>query len=478
MLFCSYLYIIFLSIILLLYWKSPQRFRVPLLLLASYVFYMSWSPPFGLIYGPVIFIDSVYFYTLSKLMLRWPDYKKPILILGVTSELCLLGYFKYANFIVGNVEGILSTLHLPSHPIELHIFLPLAISFTTFVLISYLIDVYRGAEKAEHGFTRFAAYVAFFPHLIAGPIVRAKELLHQFDSCPKFDWERFGQGVNRFAGGLFIKVFVADVIALYVNAIYGNAHLQGFDTSWLATYGFAIQIFCDFAGYTRMAQGSALMMGYTLPENFDAPYFSSNVSEFWRRWHMTLSRWLKDYLYVPLGGSRCSKLKTYRNLFITMGLGGLWHGASWNFVIWGLYHGLLLSLHKLGEYLKINPFIPKIVSIFLTFNAVCIGWVFFRAKTFPQAFHILATMFNPLTARGLSDHITDTIAGSTKAFTSETALYIILIFFFIHWFLKYHKDRFTHPWIQDYAMATVYCTLIYFGITMVQHTEQFIYFQF
>lgn len=478
MIFSSFLYAAFLAITVLLYWNLPHRFRVPLLLLASYVFYMSWDPPHGLIYGPVIFLDSAYFYYLSVAMQKWPHRKKAILIFGITTELMLLGYFKYANFLARTTEAVLSFMHLPAPHAEFNIFLPLAISFTNFILISYLVDVYRGNEKPD-SFVRFSTYVAFFPHLIAGPIVRASELLHQFDQNPPFLKERFVQGIHRFAQGLFIKVFVADVIAAYVNMIYGSPELQGFNTSWVATYGFAIQIFCDFSGYTLMAQGSALMLGYTLPENFNAPYFAHNITDFWRRWHISLSRWLKDYLYIPLGGSRGSKLMTYRNLFLTMGLGGLWHGASWNFVIWGLYQGMLLSLHKFADFFRINRLIPKAVALFITFHAVCVGWVFFRAQTFGEAFHMLGTMFNPGTWKTLENLASDVV--ETRAYTLDTemAFSIVVLFFLGHWILRTYIPKLTMPKLKEATVAVGYCLLIYFGITMGgAQSSQFIYFQF
>lgn len=479
MVFSSLPYVFFLLITVGLYWTMPVRFRVPLLLLASYIFYMSWKPPQSIFYGILIFLDSLYFYGLSVAMVRWPQHKKKLLIFGVVSELCLLGYFKYTNFLLGTTETLLQWLHLPSFHLQLDIFLPLAISFTNFILISYLVDVYRGRETPDPSFTRFATYVAFFPHLIAGPIVRASELLHQFDTNPAFDWSRMVQGIHKFCMGLFIKLFVADLVAGYVNQIYGDPSLQGFNTSWAATYAFALQIFCDFSGYTLMAQGSALMMGYTLPENFNAPYFAQNISDFWRRWHMSLSRWLKDYLYIPLGGSRGTQFQTTRNLFITMALGGLWHGASWNFVIWGIYQGLLLSLHKLAQFLKLTRFIPKPVALLLTFHLVCVGWVFFRAQTLPAALHLLATMVNPTHWVNTLSHVTDVIETHSYAIETSTIFAIVVLFFSAHALIRYFRPRLTSPMVREWAVAVAYCVLLFFGLTIGgAKTQEFIYFQF
>jgi alginate O-acetyltransferase complex protein AlgI len=465
MVFSSLTYIFFLAIILLLYWKLPIKGRIPLLLLTSYIFYMSWSPPFGIIYGPVIFLDSLYFYWLSRAMVKWPEFNKKILIFGITSELCLLAYFKYSNFLSGIMDSLLNLMHLPAFQMEFHVFLPLAISFTNFILISYLVDVNRGEEKPDKSFIRFATYVAFFPHLIAGPIVRAKELLHQFDNSPVFSSKQMVQGIHKFFSGFALKVLIADIIAPSVNLIYSDPSLQGFDTSWLATYGFAIQIFADFAGYTLMAQGSALMLGYTLPENFNAPYFAKNISDFWHRWHMSLSRWLRDYLYIPLGGSRGSRFATYRNLFITMGLGGLWHGASWTFVIWGLYHGLLLSFHKFSQYFRINRFIPQFASILLTFHAVCIGWVFFRAQDFNTATHLLYTMVNPATVLG-------------NEVTQQMPLKLMILFFMGHWLLRNYYPKIQNIYLREATVGVSYFLLYYLIITLKMPAQEFIYFQF
>jgi alginate O-acetyltransferase complex protein AlgI len=478
MLFNSPIYLLFLTITVLLYWHVPKSWRIPLLLIASYIFYMSWSPPHGLMYGPLIFMDSLYFYWLSRAMVRWPQAKKPLLIIGVTSELLLLAYFKYANFFAQTVDSVLKALNLPATQAHFDIFLPLAISFTNFVLISYLVDVYRGHEKPDKSFIRFATYVAFFPHLIAGPIVRASELLHQFDRSPAFDMERLVQGIHRFCTGFFLKVFVADILAVYVDMIFGHPELQAFNTSWVANYSFSIQLFCDFFGYTLMAQGSALLMGYTLPENFNAPYFAKNMSEFWKRWHISLSRWLKDYLYIPLGGNRHGKFNTYCNLFITMGLGGLWHGASWNFVIWGLLNGLFLCIHKLGNYLKINRFIPEALAIAITFHAVCLVRVFFRAQTFDEAMHMLSTMWNPFNWKALPEAV-GSVEQGTSFISTETALLAVILFMITHALIRKLRPQITQPLLREAGIAVAYGIFFYFVFTMGgQNSQQFIYFQF
>lgn len=471
MVFSSFTYVFFLMIVVLLYWKCPHSWRIPLLLIASYVFYMAWSPPFGIIYAPVIFFDSVYFYLLSVAMVRWPQYKKGILTFGITTELCILGYFKYANFLINSFQGLADLCHIAHPHLQVNVFLPLAISFTNFVLISYLVDVYRGDERPDPSFIRFAAYVAFFPHLIAGPIVRAKELLHQFSRRHAFSWDLILKGIDLFLMGLFVKLCIADTLAPFIDAVFNNPKIQGFDTNWVALYSFAIQIFCDFLGYTLMAQGSAIMMGLTLPDNFDAPYFSATIQDFWRRWHMSLSRWLRDYLYIPLGGSRTTPAKTKRNLYITMGLGGLWHGANWTFVIWGLYQGFLLSLERLGEQWGINRFIPTVMGVFLTFHAVCLGWILFRAQSFPQAAVFFQGLFNPFHKAGLFHN--EAVAGGSQA------LAIVVMFFTGHWLYRnYGRLILQQPLTAAVCRTGAYFVLIYLGLTLEHQSQPFIYFQF
>jgi len=482
-LFNSWTYACFLALVVLLFWRFPHRFRLGFVLLASYLFYMAWSPPFGLLYAPVIFLDAAYFYGLSKLMLKWPQYQKAILITGITTELLLLAYFKYAGFLYHSVERLAHLWHIPIPHVELTIFLPLAISFTNFILISYLVDVYRREEPVHFSFWQFVTYVSFFPHLIAGPIVRAKELVHQFEQKLTFKPDYIVGGLHLFLFGLGIKVYVADLFAPYVNLIYGDANLQGFDTSWIATYSFAIQILCDFWGYTLMAQGSAYMMGYTLPDNFHAPYFAVNISDFWRRWHMSLSRWLRDYLYIPLGGSRHGGFNTYRNLFIIMGLGGLWHGASWHFVIWGLYQGALLALHKGMTALKLARFISAPVAWLITFHLVCVGWVFFRATHLQQALDILCTMINPATALGLQG-LLYTVSGRTgdqyQSLNSINALTLVILFMTIHWGVRRYKNSWQQlrPALVNWSVGFSYCFLLYLWTSLQTQSAQFIYFQF
>ena len=479
MLFNSPLYLLFLLLTVILYWVLPLRFRVPMLLVASLVFYMNWSPPHGFIYGPMLFLDAAVIYGLSVLMTRYRDFQKSFLIIGVTAQILLLGVFKYANFFTDFGNWLLHLIHPAATLASSHfnIFLPLAISFTTFVLISYLIDVYREKETPDPSFIRFATYVFFFPHLIAGPIVRASELLRQCDNPPTFKTACFADGIHRFCTGFFLKVFIADIIAPYVDLIFSHQHYQGFNTAWVAVYAFSIQLFCDFFGYTLMAQGSAQLMGFTLPENFNAPYFAKNMSEYWARWHMTLSRWLRDYLYIPLGGNRHGTFNTYRNMFITMGLGGLWHGANWTFVAWGLLNAVFLSVQKMADELKISRFIPTALALFITWHAICLTRVFFRAENFAIAWSMLKAMANPFHWVSLP-HAEGSVE-QAATLNTETVLAMVLLFLIAHALIRYFRPRIQIPLLKEAGIVVAYSIFMYCVCTLGgQAGQQFIYFQF
>jgi alginate O-acetyltransferase complex protein AlgI len=299
------------------------------------------------------------------------------------------------------------------------LFLPLGISFFTFQAIAYVVDVYRGSCSAVRDPIKMALFKAFFPQLIAGPIVRTPEFLPQLESARLFSTKQFLRGLDLIAVGVFKKVVVADQMSPFVDSVFAAPTGIGAPAAWLGVWGYAIEIYCDFSGYTDIGRGCAMCLGYELPKNFQFPYLSVNIIDFWRRWHITLSNWLRDYLYVPLGGNRRGRTRTYWNLIITMTLGGLWHGASWNFVAWGLYHGLLLTLtrwiHERCCVPVVRPLFAgrtyRIIAVILTFHLVCLGWVLFRAPTFDVA----ATVFSEL----LNIHF-DGLAGMGK-----TSLFIM-----------------------------------------------------
>jgi D-alanyl-lipoteichoic acid acyltransferase DltB (MBOAT superfamily) len=398
--------------VVLLFWLSPKKLRPALLLIASYVFYMSWKP----IYGALIFGLTLMNYLLGLAIDKSETQKKPLLILAIAGNLLTLGFFKYAYFAQDTLNGIASIWGKSVPSIPWQIILPLGISFFVFEFIHYVTDVYKGG-KPIGSFVNFALFASFFPTQIAGPIKRYQDFIPQLSQENKFDMSTFDEGINLILFGLFKKVIFADNLAVVVQSAYAHANvLSSFDL-WLATYSFAFQIYFDFSGYTDIARGSAMLFGYKVPLNFNLPYLASSIAEFWHRWHISLSTWLRDYLFIPSGGSRCSRIFNYRNLFITMALGGLWHGASMHFVVWGAYQGIMLIAHK--EFVRATKSVSwfqqiaqtkvyHLASIVLTFHVVCVGWVFFRAETMEQALAIIGKLLfiaptaAPLTAFSLS----------------------------------------------------------------------------
>lgn len=395
MLFSSIEFLIFFPIVLALYWALNVKFRRPLLLLASYYFYLSWNPPFILL----LILSTVVDFSIAKRLMveRGKRRRVALLLISLLTNLSLLAYFKYAAFFVENLQliGIDNSFNVEG------LILPLGISFYTFQTMSYTIDVYRGKLAATTRFFDFALYVSFFPQLIAGPIVRATEFLPQFDPMPKASAVQLKWGAQLLLIGFLKKVYLADYLAIVVDAHLLDPQALTFAESWISIYCFALQIYFDFSGYSDIARGLGALLGFKIPENFNLPYLATNITDFWRRWHMTLSTWLRDYLYISLGGNRVSRLKTYRNLMITMLLGGLWHGAGWNFVVWGGLHGTYLAIHKFFQERreKDAKSTEKVegwrrwASILLTFHLVCITWVFFRIPGFEDAIEMVKTMF-------------------------------------------------------------------------------------
>ena len=327
--------------------------------------------------------------------------RKLFLIASLVMNLGLLGFFKYFNFFADNTLGLARLMGFETG-VEpgslLQIVLPVGISFYTFQTMSYTIDVYRNQCPIERSFGKFALYVSLYPQLVAGPIERAKHLLPQLSERARWDWGRAALGLRMMGWGLFKKVCIADRLAVYVDAVYSNpTGDHSGPTLLLATYFFAFQIYCDFSGYTDIARGAAKVMGLDLMENFRRPYFSATITEFWRRWHISLSTWLRDYLYIPLGGNRRGEVRTYINLMITMLLGGLWHGASWNFVVWGGLQGVMLGVSKatlpmrdrMVDRLGVPAWMVTAVRMTVTFHLVCLSWVFFRAHTLGDAWHVV-----------------------------------------------------------------------------------------
>ena len=377
------------------------RRQIPVLwLVVASLFFYGWWKPLNL---PLIIISILVNYSLGYLLsnkVQEKIAKKGILFIGIIFNLGLIGYFKYANFFVYNINQITATeISLPP------IVLPLAISFFTFQQIAYLVDAYQGETK-EYSLIKYILFVAFFPQLIAGPIVHHKEVLPQFEqrSTYHFNSQTLAIGLTIFVAGLFKKVIFADRIAEYSNLAFGAAS-QGinltFSEAWVGALAYTLQLYFDFSGYSDMAIGAAYMFVIRLPLNFNSPYKAVSIVDFWRRWHITLSHFLRDYLYIPLGGNRQGEIRRYTNLLITMLLGGLWHGAGWTFIFWGGLHGIYLvvnhlyrSLRKsLGHNLRNDGWLLRSIGWLVTFVAVVISWVFFRAESFHTATSILSSMF-------------------------------------------------------------------------------------
>lgn len=372
----------FFAIVACLTLATPRGARWAVLLAASYAFYAHWNAAYTALIAASTLIDFVVGRGIHRA--KTPRRRKQWLACSVGANLTLLFTFKYWRFFHESAAALAGVVGVHYAPPTLNVLLPVGISFYTFQSLGYVIDVYRGREPERH-LGRFALYISFFPQLVAGPIERASRLLPQLAAPTPASYARVCDGAQQMAWGLFKKTVVADRLGLYVDAVYGAVHHHNPTTLLVATYAFALQIYCDFSGYTDIAIGAARILGIDLSENFRRPYLAQSVTEFWRRWHITLSTWLRDYLYIPLGGNRGPAPATARNLFITMLIGGLWHGAAWTFVVWGALHGVVLILERRLPLHRA----PSFLRWFVTFHLVCIGWVFFRAQTVADAWHVL-----------------------------------------------------------------------------------------
>jgi alginate O-acetyltransferase complex protein AlgI len=393
MLFNSHIFLFgFLPVVLLL-WHALRRMtrvRLAMLTVASYIFYGYWDWRFTILMLASTLID----YVSGDRIAAIPDFRtrRLWLLLSIVTNLGLLGFFKYSGFLVETLNSIGTSL-LEMQRVDVpSILLPIGISFYTFQSMSYSIDIFRGRAAPASSFMHFAAYVSLFPQLVAGPIVRYTELEEQLRELPvDVPSESLAMGFQFFVLGLAKKLLIADVMAARIDPLLLHANSLEFVGSWVSILGYTVQIYFDFSGYSDMAVGLGLLLGLRLPQNFDSPYKSRNISEFWRRWHMTLSFWLRDYLYISMGGSRRGPLLTLVFLSVTMFLGGLWHGAAWTFVVWGLYHGVLLVVFHLWRQGGIYT-LPDMVAWPVTMLAVIVGWVFFRAASFGDAWHLLRAM--------------------------------------------------------------------------------------
>jgi alginate O-acetyltransferase complex protein AlgI len=476
MLFNSITFLIFLPIVFSIYWfvlRNHLRLQNLFLLTAGYVFYGWWDWRFLFLLIASSTVDYIVGVSLKNA--REERKRKLILMLSITFNIGLLGFFKYFNFFADSMTTLLTSLGVQVNPLSLNVILPVGISFYTFQSLSYTIDVYkRKMEPTEDALT-FFTFVSFFPQLVAGPIERAIRLLPQFAKKRTFDFDLAKDGVRQALWGMFKKVVIADNLAPYVQDIFSNHTQYGGSTLLLGVFYFAIQIYCDFSGYSDIAIGTAKLFGFDLMRNFALPYFSRDVAEFWRRWHISLSTWFRDYVYIPLGGSRVTLIKAIRNTIIVFTVSGFWHGANWTFVVWGFFNGLLLiplllmkkSRNHLGIVAegRLLPRFSEVMQMGLTFFLTLIAWVFFRSENIAQSFSYLGHMF--------SASLFEIPSGIFKE-----NLLLVIILLVIEWIQRDKLHPLQFEKLPVYARWLAYYMLIFFILNKGGHQESFIYFQF
>ncbi len=480
MLFNSLEFIIFFPIVVAAYFALKPRYRWILLLIASYYFYMCWNYK----YIVLIMFSTVVDYFAGILMYRLEKqkFRKLLLLASLGTNLGLLFFFKYFNFFGDSVNAIFERFNIFLKVPAYDFLLPVGISFYTFQTLSYTIDIYRRKQKPEYHFGRFALFVSFFPQLVAGPIERSVNLIPQFRQDFKFEYERVKEGILMMVWGFFKKVIIADRLAEYVNLVYNNpTQYHGLQDA-IATLFFSFQIYCDFSGYSDIAIGAALIMGYRLMTNFNRPYFASSIREFWKRWHISLSTWFRDYVYISMGGNRVVKWRYYYNLFITFLVSGLWHGAEWTFVIWGALHGFYLIFAIWTAKIRENanrragiskfPGLYNFTQIFVTFVLVYFSWIFFRANNTHDAFLIIGNMFRVSKGAALN------------LFTFGVDFYIAFIciaFLLVVEYFEEYKGLYSRYLLRiprgwKWAMLTVVILMVL--VLGVWQGADFLYFQF
>ncbi len=489
MLFNSIQFLVFFPVVTALYFLSPHRYRWLLLLAASCYFYMAFIPAYILILAVTIVID--YF---AGIYIERSEGKKKrkFLILSIASLCLVLFVFKYFNFF-NHSFAVLAEKFEVEYPIQnIGLILPIGLSFHTFQSLSYVIEVYRGKQKAERHFGLYSLYVMFYPQLVAGPIERPQQLLYQFYEHHKFDYKRITDGLKLMTWGMFKKVVIADRLAVFVNQVYGSPNdYEGISLA-IATVFFAFQIYCDFSGYSDIAIGAAQVMGFKLMQNFNRPYFSKSISEFWKRWHISLSTWFRDYLYIPLGGNRVGIPRWYLNLFITFMVSGLWHGANWTFVIWGGLHGFYLitgivtrdvrSKVTAAIGLARRKSLHRFIQMIITATLVCVTWVFFRASSFDDAMLILYRMFAGMgnLAQMFGPDRKHILYLDQNLFDFASCIFLILFLGLIELIQRKGSIiQMMNNWKPVYRWAFYYAVIIVillFG--QYEIAQRFIYFQF
>ena len=474
MLFNSFEFLLFLPIVFLLYWFvfRGRKYQNFLIVVTSYVFYGWWDYRFlGLIAFTTLYS---YFSGIAIEKVASKLNKRAISASSIIINLLILGVFKYYNFFVDNINSIFRCLlGYELDWVTLQIILPVGISFYTFQALSYTIDVYKEKIRPTRDLIEFAAYISFFPQLVAGPIERATNLLPQFQKNRVFRYDAAVDGLRQMLWGFLKKLVVADNCAAIVNQNWDNyASMSGVSILLLGVL-FTFQIYCDFSGYSDIAIGCARLFGFNLMRNFNFPYFSRSIPEFWRRWHISLTTWFRDYIYFPLGGSRCSKAKAVRNVYIVWAISGLWHGANWTFVCWGLYHATFLAIYRIfGINIKSKdmgfvPSVKNLAKMLLTFFFVVIGWIIFRAESMPQAIDILSSIITQPMTFDIPD---------------KQCLLFGLVLLFIEWLQKdkQHALQFPAKGIFRYRHVRwgIYYLILFVIMRYTGSSQTFIYFQF
>lgn len=484
MLFNSTQFAIFLPVVFSLFWLIPNKYRWLLLLCASYYFYMCWNVQYVVL---ILFVTVVSF--LSALFIEWAAserLRKYALFFSFCACLGTLFVFKYFNFFYTSAARLADCTGMNLKPISLGLLLPVGISFYTFQSLSYVVDVYRGEAAAEHHFGIYATFVSFFPQLVAGPIERTNNLLPQLKIPSRFHYSQASYGLKLMAWGYFKKLVIADNISVYVDTVFDEiSSFHGFALI-LAAFFFTVQIYCDFSAYSDIARGTAKLLGIELMENFRTPYFSANLHEFWNRWHISLSTWFRDYIYIPLGGNRVGKLKHSFNLLITFLISGLWHGANWTFVIWGGIHGLAQIVENRRSFIKKKKEIrcPWILGVLFVFLFSMFTWVFFRAKTIDDALYFFRHMFDGIShphiyiSRGFSAREHVGIGADKTEFLKVMSLLFLLA---VYDFASLKND--VIDWLSQqpvFIRWSIYITLTWLIILFAPRTgnAEFVYFQF
>ena len=478
MLFNSFAFLLYLPLTFLLYWCVSGKLRRQncFVVVASYVFYGWWDRRFVVLIAFATLLSYLSGILLDRLGNK--RHRRIVLSVSVVVNLAVLGVFKYYNFFVENLQALLSPLGVRLDDVTVSLILPVGISFYTFQALSYSIDVYRGRIKATRDAPAFFAFISFFPQLVAGPIERATNLLPQFMKPRKFDYPVAVDGCRQILWGLFKKMVVADNCAVVVNQVFADYESFGGLNLWLAAVLFAFQIYGDFSGYSDIAIGTAKLFGIRLMRNFNIPYFSRDVAEFWRRWHISLTPWFRDYIYIPLGGSRCRRGRVVRNTFVIFLVSGLWHGAEWTFVAWGVYHAMLfVPLILSGRNRKytgtpaptsIFPAMGESLMMAQTFLLVLIGWVIFRADTLTDAFHFIARMFTDMHFTPMS--------------IKERNILWLVILIGVEWVQRHRSHAFDFPetGLMSYRGVrwTVYYVFVFVCLVFCGTQGSFIYFQF